>query len=70
MATLSITVPDAQVPRVLDAVTDLKGLPAQATADDVRQLLVDRLIEVVKNYEQVQAEKTAREGVTEIGATL
>lgn len=70
MATLSITVPDAQVPRVLDAVTDLKGLPAQATADDVRQLLVDRLIEVVKNYEQVQAEKAAREGVTEIGATL
>ena len=69
MATLSITVPDAQVDRVRDAVTRALGLENQATVDEVRQFLVDHLILTVREQERAEAEAAARAGVTDIGAT-
>lgn len=69
MATLSITVPDAQVDRVRDAVTRALGLENQATVDEVRQFLVDYLIETVRGQERAAAEAVARAGITDIGAT-
>lgn len=70
MATLSITVPDAQVPRVQAALGRALGLEGDATADQVRQFLVDTLVEAVLAQERAEAAKAARDGVTEVGATL
>jgi hypothetical protein len=75
MATLSITVPDAQIPRVQAAIGFKLGLfdanrqPRLATAEEVRQYLVQVIIDDTRIYEADQAEKAARDAVTEIGAT-
>ncbi|WP_455363579.1 hypothetical protein [[Eubacterium] cellulosolvens] len=75
MATLTVTVPDAQVPRVQAAMgaylQTLDGSlnPRDATAEEVRQYLVDHLIAVVVKQEQKTAEADARLTVTPIGAT-
>lgn len=76
MATLTITVPDAQVPRVQAAVgralglVDGSELPRDATSDEVRQHIVDFLIETTRRIEAREAAQTAADAVTDIGATI
>ena len=75
MATLTVTVPDPQVPRVQAALGKHLQLfdgslnPRDATAEEVRQWLVDQLIAVVVKQEQIDAVADARATVTPIGAT-
>lgn len=53
MATITLTVPDAQVPRILAAMaTDANPNP---TAADVKARLIEYLKSVTKNYEREQA---------------
>jgi len=76
MATLSITVPDAQVPRVLTAygarlgLTDQDGNARDATADEIRQYLVDRIRADVRIHELREARLAADAGITEVDATV
>lgn len=75
MAELTITVPDPEVPRVQTAMGILLGFvdgnddPRDATAEEVRQYLVDKLIGVVKKQEQREAGATAAGAITPINAT-
>ena len=70
MATLSITVPDAQVQRVLDAIEFNIGIePGTATAATARQFIVDHLKAVVKDYEERAAIIAARESLPTLDAT-
>lgn len=53
MAQITLTVPDAQVPRILAAMaTEANPNP---TAADVKARLIDYLKAVTKNYEREQA---------------
>lgn len=70
MATLSITVPDPQVPRVQTAIGFYLGLGRDATADEVRGVLVNLLTQVVRRTEADQAALAAEQSFTDIGATL
>jgi hypothetical protein len=78
MAALTITVPDPQVPRVQAAVGRAIGLidgqnppqPRDATADEVRQYLVDLLVQVTRREELRDAVITAEAGVSDIDATI
>jgi hypothetical protein len=75
MATLTVTVPDPQVPRVQTAIgRELQLFDAglnrrDATAEEVRQYLVDQLKAVVVKQEQIIAVADARGTVTPIDAT-
>jgi hypothetical protein len=69
MASLTITVPDAQVPRVQAAVGKALELGQDATTDEVRQFLVDKLIQLVRSVEKREAADAAFSSVTDIGAT-
>lgn len=53
MAAITLTVPDAQVPRILAAIATEQN-PAP-TAADVKVRLIDYLKTVVRNYEREQA---------------
>lgn len=76
MAQLTITVPDAQVPRVqtaFGAVLDLRdgnGDLRDATADEVRQYLVDKLKQIVRLHESQEATETAVAAVVDVDATI
>ncbi len=54
MATLTITVPDDQVPRIMAAT-------GATDANDVRQLLINYVKDIVRNYEQTAGQNTLRE---------
>lgn len=75
MAQLTITVPDPQVPRVQAAMGKLlelrdgNGDIRDATAEEVRQYLVDKLKQVVFTQEKRDAAGAAEAGVTEVDAT-
>jgi hypothetical protein len=75
MAQLIITVPDPEVPRVQAAMGSLLSLvdqddnPRGATAEEVRQYLVDMLIGRVTKEEQRVAGATAANAVAPITAT-
>lgn len=68
MADLTITVPDAQVARILAALEETHGIET-ATAADVRAFLVLKLKQLVRASEQRVATKTAIDAVTDIDAT-
>lgn len=59
MATLILTVPDPQVPRVRTAVGLYLGLGRDATTEEVRTFLVDVLKETVRKGEVGDARQTA-----------
>lgn len=59
MADLTITVPDPQVPRVQAAVGLYLGLGRDATAQEVRNFLVDTLKQTVRKGEVGDAAQTA-----------
>ena len=68
MATLtfSVTVPDAQVPRVVAALRHAFNAPDATQAELVamfRQGVRDRLVSIVRTYETNQARKAAEEVV-------
>ena len=74
MATISLTIPDAVVPRVLTAFgARLNYLDGQAARDAtpavVKEVLKRYVIEVVRSHEQSIAETAAREGVQLIEVT-
>lgn len=76
MATLTITVPDGQVARVRTAIgsalnlVDGNGDPRDATADEVRQYLVDTLKAQVRAEEEDAAADAARSAVTDVDAVI
>lgn len=70
MASLTITVPDPQVPRVQAALGEVMLLGRDATSDEVRQFIVDNLKQVVRSVETQDAEETARATVVDIDATI
>jgi hypothetical protein len=61
MATLSITVPDTLIPRIVTAIQDLypdaAGTPAQIGREGIKRLLADALAD----YERRAAERAGRE---------
>ena len=64
MASLTITVPDAQVPRLRAAFAYRLGLDvADVTAEVVRQQLVENLKVMVRAAERDLAEQQARDAV-------
>ena len=68
MATLTITIPDAQVPRVLAAFAARAGVPAgDMTAEDARGVLLGLIKTIVRQHERDAAE--AAIVVTDIDAT-
>lgn len=72
MATLTITIPDAQVPRVLEAfgTNIILGQPnTPATPAQVRQKLAEYVKTVVQHYEMEQARIAAASGVTPVDAS-
>lgn len=75
MATLSITVPDAQVPRVQEAIGDAMGLRnAQGTARvattaEVQAFIADHIKQRVHAYEAQKAANAAAAAVTDITAS-
>jgi len=70
MATLTITVPDPQVPRIQTAVGTYLSLGRDATADEVRQLLVNQLTQIVRSVEVTEARISADEGFTDPGISV
>jgi len=72
MATLSITVPDAEVPRIAAAIGDRMGLRDSngvarvATAAEMRGWIVDRLKEITRSHETNLAVVAAAAGVTDV----
>ena len=64
MATLTITIPDPQVPRVQTAVGLYLSLGRDATAQEVQDFLVDTLKETVRKGEVNQAREDADSGFT------
>ena len=75
MADLIITVPDPVVPRVQAAfgkrqrLKDGNGDPRDATAEEVRQVLVGIIERVVITVEGDEAAAAARDGVTPVGVS-
>lgn len=75
MATLTVTVPTAQVPRCQTAIgkklglVDGSGTPRDATQSEVAQFLADDLRVTVREVEQAVARTTAQAGVTDISAS-
>lgn len=73
MATINITIPDAQVDRVLNAfgARNTSRLPGQnprpATPADVRAAIVGYVREVVRDYEASEAIKTAIDTISPVG---
>lgn len=67
MAQLTLTVPDAQVPRVLAAFASRRGKDVgDMTANDVRAELLDLVRIIVRQYEADEAAQAAREAVIDI----
>lgn len=63
MASITVTVPDAVAPRVLDAVAATHGWDANTgitKAQFAKKWLADQLKDTVRNYEIGQAQATAR----------
>jgi hypothetical protein len=75
MAQMTVTVPDPEVPRVQAAIgqrlNHQSGIfePRVATAEEVRQFLVDHLIQTVREVEREAGRQAADSAVTDIGAT-
>jgi hypothetical protein len=59
MATLTITIPDPQVPRIQTGVGLYLGIGRDATAQEVQNFLVEVLKDVVRKGEVGQARKDA-----------
>jgi hypothetical protein len=74
MATLTfnITVPDADVPRVVTALRHVFKQPAATQAqliELIRQDVRDKLISMVRNYETLKKRETANEPVSPLPAS-
>lgn len=69
MATLSITVPDPQVPRIQAAIGIYLSLGRDATASEVQEVLVDTLTTIVRKTEVGVARDDADEGFQDPGIT-
>lgn len=70
MAQLTITVPDAQVPRIRAAFAPrVMKDAADVTAEDVRLALIDIVKKIVRGHEAQEAEATARAGIVDVDAT-
>jgi len=68
----SIAVPDADVPRVIAALRTVYNAPGATISDLVelvRQDARDRLISMVRNYEEIQQRKAAQAPVVAINLT-
>lgn len=70
MAQLTITIPDPQVDRVREAFSPLaRKEPADMTAQDVTDVLIEYVINITKQYEEDVANIAAQASVTEIDVT-
>lgn len=73
MAVLSITIPDAQIPRVKDALVLFNEIESDATngeaATALTNILVERIKELVRRAEKRVASDAARDAVTDINVT-
>ena len=70
MASLTLTIPDAQVDRVLEAFADRVGKdPADVVAEDVRQELLMLVKLIVRQYEKEVAATAAEAGVSDVDVT-
>lgn len=69
MAQLTITIPDAQVDRVLAAFAPRAGVedPANMTAEDARGVLIDLIKKIVRQHERQEAEEAIV--ITDVEAT-
>ena len=71
MADITITIPDAQVPRVRAALTDYFRTdqldpPRQAGVPEFKALVGGAVKQAVRKYERRLAEQAARDAVTDI----
>lgn len=75
MATIPVNVPDAEVPRVAEAVGDElglrnpQGLQRNATLAEVQGLLASDLKAIVRRYETRKTSAAAAAAVTDVSAT-
>lgn len=67
MASLTVTVPDALVPRIVAAIQDLypdaAGTPAQIGREGIRRLLVDALADYERRAARQAAQETTLQNV-------
>ena len=58
MAQLTITIPDAELPRVVAAFAERAGIAEQdMTAEDARQVIIDLIKRIVRQHERIAAEE-------------
>lgn len=69
MATLTLTVADAQVPRIQAAMQTVMGLDTLPSANDIRVFLIEYLKFVVLEEEARQAAKQAEASATPLDVT-
>ena len=68
MATLNLTIPDAQVPRILTAFKKQSGNP-DYNAADLKQFLIAQVRAVVKSQEDADAAEAAKAAITVVDIT-
>lgn len=66
---ITITVPEAQVPRVRAAFTRVLGLSQPATGADIKGYIISKLKQVVRAAERGAAAEAQREAETDVDIT-